>query len=124
MKGQLKSTSVKQIAMQRIEVLFRQADQVCRTNPKLAAVYVQSARKVAMSARFPLPAEFKRRVCKNCSALLVQGVSCRVRIQQKREPHVVVTCLNCGSQSRILLRKKKDRVTVEQQNNNPNETSR
>ncbi len=124
MKGQLKSTSVKQIALQRIEVLFRQADRVCKTNPKLAAAYMQSARKVAMSARFPLPAEFKRRVCKNCSALLVQGVNCRVRIQQKREPHVVVTCLNCGSQSRILLRKKKDRVTVEQQNNNPNETSR
>jgi ribonuclease P protein subunit RPR2 len=122
-KGSLKPTSVKQIAMQRIEVLFKQADEVCRVNPCLAAKYVHSARKVAMSARMCLPAEFRRRACKNCNALLVQGVNCRVRIQQKREPHVVVTCLNCGNQSRILLRKKKDRVTIEQ-NNNTNETSR
>ncbi len=123
MKSQHKTTSVKQIALQRIEVLFKQAEEVCKTNPLLAEEYVQSARKVAMSARFSLPAEFRRRFCKNCNSLLVQGFSCRVRLQQKREPHIVVTCLNCGNQSRILLRKKKDRVTVEQ-NNNPNETSR
>jgi len=112
-KGQIKSASAKQIAKQRIEVLFKQAEAVCRTNPELAAEYVQIARKVAMSARFSLLAEFKRRVCKNCGALLVQGFNCRVRIQQKREPHLVVTCLNCGNQSRILLRKKKEGIKVE-----------
>ncbi len=121
-KSSKKPTSLKQIAKQRIEVLFKQADNVCKVNPKLASEYVLEARKVAMSARFPLPSEFKRQICKNCNALLVQGFNCRVRLQQKREPHVIVTCLNCGNQSRILLKKKKDRVRIEQ-NNHPNETS-
>jgi ribonuclease P protein subunit RPR2 len=121
-KGSIKPTSLKQIAKQRIEVLFKQANDVCKVNPKLASEYVLTARKVAMSARFPLQSEFKRRICKNCNAFFVQGFNCRVRLQQKRAPHVVVTCLNCGKQSRILLNKKKGSVKIEQ-NKHSNETS-
>ncbi len=123
MKGSMKPLSVKQIASQRIDILFEQAEAVIKTNPQLAAEYVKVAQKVAMSARFALPAEYKRRICKHCGGFLVVGFNCRVRIQQKREPHVVVTCLNCGYNSRIMLRKKKDRVEIEQ-NNDSNETSR
>jgi RNase P subunit RPR2 len=35
------------------------------------------------------------------------GVSCRVRIKQRREPHVVVTCLKCGKPIRIPLERKR-----------------
>jgi ribonuclease P protein subunit RPR2 len=116
--------SLKQVAQQRIEILFGQAAAVSKTNPKLAAEYVKCAQKVAMSARFPLPTEYKRRVCKHCGFLLVEGFNVRVRIQQKREPHIVVTCLNCGYNSRIMLRKKKESVEIEQADNDSNEASR
>jgi RNase P subunit RPR2 len=36
-------------------------------------------------------------------------VNCRVRIQQRREPHVVITCFNCGGYTRIPLRKREER---------------
>lgn len=124
MKGSMKPYSVKQIAQQRIEALFGQAEAVSKSNPKLAAEYVAVARKVAMSARFPLPAQFKRRVCKHCGSLLVEGFNVRVRIQQKREPHLVVTCLNCGYNSRIMLKKKKESVKIEQTNHDSHETPR
>lgn len=120
----MKPLSLKQIAQQRIDVLFGQAEAVGKTNPELAAQYVKSAQKVAMSARFPLPAEFKRRVCKHCGFLLVEGFNVRVRIQQKREPHLVVTCLNCGYNSRIMLKKKKESVEIEQTNHDSNEATR
>jgi ribonuclease P protein subunit RPR2 len=113
LKGQVKSSSVKQIALQRVEVLFSEAEKVGKTNPQLAAEYVSTARKVAMAARTPLPKEFKRRVCKHCGTFLVTGFNVRVRIQQRREPHLAVTCLNCGSNSRIMLRKKKETVEIE-----------
>ena len=70
--------------------------------------YVLSARKIAMAAKIRMPVEFKRETCKECNSLFVQGVNCRVRIKQKREPHVVVTCLNCGNQTRILLKEKQE----------------
>ncbi|MGA3058948.1 MAG: ribonuclease P protein component 4 [Candidatus Bathyarchaeia archaeon] len=118
----MKPTGIKQIARQRIQILFEQAKQVYKTKPQLAAQYITSARKIAMAARIRLPIEFRRETCKNCNALLVQGYNCRVRIKQKREPHIVITCLNCGNQTRILLSKKKEQKEHEQ-NNYQNETA-
>jgi ribonuclease P protein subunit RPR2 len=101
------NSTTKQIAKQRIEVLFQQAEETRGENPRLASRYVETARKIAMAAKIRLPTKYKRRICKNCNALLVPGDNSRVRIKQRREPHVVVTCLNCGCQTRMLLRKKK-----------------
>ncbi len=119
----MKQTNIKQIARQRIQILFGQAKTIFKTNPKLATQYVKSARRIAMAAKIRLPLEFKRQTCKNCNALLVHGSNCRVRVKQKREPHVVITCLNCGNQTRIMLEKKKEQKELEQDNNS-NEASR
>jgi ribonuclease P protein subunit RPR2 len=116
-------SAAKQIARQRIQVLFQQAKKVYPDNPQLSSRYVETARKIAMAAKIRLPTVYRRQICKNCHMLLVQGANCRVRIKQKREPHVVVTCLNCGYQTRMLLRKKKEKQRLEQ-NNYPNETPR
>jgi ribonuclease P protein subunit RPR2 len=109
-------TNIKQIARQRIQILFEQAKKIAKSNPKLATQYVLSARKIAMAARIRLLAEFRRETCKECNALFVHGVNCRVRVKQKREPHVLVTCLNCGNQTRMLLREKKEHRDLEQDN--------
>lgn len=119
----MKETSIKQIAWQRIAILFEQAKKIARADPKLSAQYVLSARRIAMAAKIQLPLEFRRRTCRKCNAFFVHGVNCRVRVKQKREPHVVVTCLNCGNQTRIMLRQK-EKIEVEHQNYHQNETSR
>ena len=96
----------RQIAKQRMQILFIQAERVFRTNSKLASRYIEVARKIGMAAKVRLPTEYKRRICRNCNALLVPGNNCRVRVKQRREPHLAVTCLECGHQTRTLLRKK------------------
>jgi ribonuclease P protein subunit RPR2 len=111
----MRQSSIKQIANQRIEILFEQAKKVVKANPKLATQYIASARRVAMAAKIRFPLEFRRQTCKECNVLFVHGVNCRVRVKQKREPHVVVTCLNCGKQTRYML-KKKVQIQVEQDN--------
>ncbi len=112
----MKQTNIKQIARQRIQILFEQANNIAKSNPKLAAKYVKTGRRIAMAAKIRLPIEFRRQTCKKCNALFVHGVNCRVRIKQKRESHVVVTCLNCGNQTRMLLGKKGERKSLEQNN--------
>ena len=112
----MKQTSIKQIARQRIQILFEEAKKTAKSDPQLAAKYVKSARRIAMAAKIRLPIEFKRQTCKNCNALFVHGSNCRVRIKQKRESHVVVTCLNCGNQNRMLLGKKEEKKQFEQNN--------
>ena len=116
-------SSTKQIAKQRIDILFEQANKVYKDSPELSSRYLGMARKIAMAAKIRLPIGFRRRTCKNCNSLLIYGQNCRVRVRQKREPHVVITCLSCGWQTRILLRRKKEKKELEQ-DNNPNETTR
>jgi ribonuclease P protein subunit RPR2 len=116
-------TGIKQIAKDRITILFAEAKKIGRTNPKLAAKYVDSARRIAMAAKIRLPLEFRRETCKECNSLFVHGVNCRVRVKQKREPHVVITCLNCGNQTRIRLKQKPTKeIHNLEQDNNQNET--
>jgi ribonuclease P protein subunit RPR2 len=115
-------STAKQIARQRIQLLFQQAKNVYCENPQLSSRYVATARKIAMAAKIPLPKVYKRQICKKCNTLLVQGDNCRVRIKQKREPHVVITCLSCGCKTRIPLKKKRDETKLER-NNYPNEAS-
>jgi len=114
--------NVKQIARQRIVILFEQAKKMRRDDPKLAIQYVASARRIAMAAKIRMPLVFRRETCKECNSLFVHGVNCRVRVKQKREPHVVITCLNCGNQTRIILKKKENNEF--EQDNNQNETPR
>ncbi|MBS7652655.1 MAG: ribonuclease P [Candidatus Bathyarchaeia archaeon] len=94
---------IDEIALQRIERLFCLAEEVYRENPALAQRYVSLARRIAMRARLSLPREFRRRVCRGCGAFLVPGSSSRVRVRQRREPHVSITCLRCGRVYRIPL---------------------
>ena len=115
----MKSTA-KQIARQRVQLLFQQAKNVYRDNPQLSSRYIVTARKIAMAAKIPLPTVHKRQICKSCNVLLVPGDNCRVRIRQKRESHVVITCLSCGCKTRIPLKKKTEKTKLER-DNYPNE---
>lgn len=101
-------TNTKQIAKQRVKILFQQARAVYHDKPQLSRCYITTARKISMAARMPLPTTYKRQICTNCNTLMVQGDNCRVRIRQNREPHVVITCLSCGRKKRIPFKKKKE----------------
>jgi ribonuclease P protein subunit RPR2 len=96
----------KRIATQRIQTLFRLASETLHENPPLAQRYADTARKMAMAARIRLAPEYRSQICRHCKSFILPGVNSRVRIKQRREPHIVVTCLKCGKQTRIILRKK------------------
>jgi ribonuclease P protein subunit RPR2 len=111
------NSTAKQIAKERIQVLFQQALRTYKTDPQLAQSYIGTARKIAMAARLRLPVVYTRRICRNCNTLLIPGESSRIRIKPKRETHIVVTCLKCGSLKRIPVRpKSKEKMKIEQNN--------
>jgi ribonuclease P protein subunit RPR2 len=101
--------STKHLAMQRVQTLFRLAKETFSENPSLAQHYVDTARKIAMAAKVRLPTKYRRQVCKHCKSFILPGVNCRVRMKQQREPHVVITCLNCGKQTRLPMKKKEEK---------------
>lgn len=97
---------IKEIALERIERLFNLALEMLHKRPDLAQKYVENARKIAMRARIKLPREKRLLICRHCKRFIFPGVSSRVRIQLRREPHVVITCLYCGGRMRRPLRKR------------------
>ena len=99
--------NIKQIAYERIYMLFTLAKQIARERPDLADRYVDIARRIAMKARVHLPKEFRLLVCRRCKRFILPGVSSRVRVQPRREPHVTITCLHCGNHMRIPCRRRK-----------------
>ncbi|NWG10565.1 ribonuclease P [Candidatus Bathyarchaeota archaeon] len=99
----------KRIAAQRIQTLFRLAKEIFHENPSLAQHYVDTARKIAMAAKIRLPTEHRHQICSHCKSFILPGANSRIRIKQQREPHVVITCLKCGKQTRIVLRKKEEK---------------
>jgi ribonuclease P protein subunit RPR2 len=96
--------AVKSVARRRVFRLFLLAREIYGQDPLLAQRYVDMARRIAMAANIRLPKEFRLQVCRHCKSFILPGVSCRVRIKRRREPHVVITCLNCGRYMRIPLK--------------------
>lgn len=93
----------KEIALERVKQLFKEADFVFKKNPERADRYVQLARKIAMKINLRIPRELKRRFCKHCNCYLKPGINCRVRTKNKK---VVYYCKNCKKFMRFVIKKK------------------
>lgn len=96
----------KRIASRRIRQLFEMALNIYNDDLELAKNYVHLARKMGMRYKVRIPKEYGLLICTKCKRFIIPGSNCRVRLQQRREPHVVITCLSCGGHNRIPIRKK------------------
>lgn len=81
-----------EIALERINTLFEQAEQQFPKDPKLSDKYVELARKIAMKTKVRIPRELKRRFCKHCHSYLKQGVNCRVRMHDGKAVYHCQVC--------------------------------
>lgn len=100
-------SDVREIALKRIRKLFEMAIEMLHERPDLAQRYVEIARKIGMRARIRMPRENRMLICRHCKRFIFPGVSSRIRIQPRREPHIVITCLYCGGHMRKPLRRRK-----------------
>lgn len=104
MKRKYKNKSIKQkeIAKDRIKVLFAQAKEKFNKNPKLSNRYVKLARELAMKYKIRILPELKRKFCKHCYSYLVPSKNLRVRTHNKK---VIYYCLECKKYTRIPYKK-------------------
>lgn len=116
------SATNKKIALERIHRLFQLAKDVISENEELAQRYVAIARRVSMASRVRIPREYRRQVCRGCKKFILPGVNCHVRIQQRREPHVVVTCGYCGEHMRFPIKNRRETKNDNAKNETQNKT--
>jgi len=103
-KPSISKSKQKEIALQRIKILFQQADEAFPKDKARANRYISLARKIAMKVHAQIPQELKRRFCKHCYNYLKPGVNARIRT---RPGKVVISCLECKKFMRIPLKIKK-----------------
>lgn len=104
----------KEIALQRINTLFQQAESAFGKNKSLADRYVQLARNISMKVKIRIPPKYKRHFCKYCHSFLMPGVNSRTRTRLGK---VVISCLECKKFMRIPTKKtsEKNRKNIRKQ---------
>lgn len=93
----------KKLALSRIQIILTQAKKIIREDERLAQRYTYLARKISMASRIRIGREYNYLICRGCKRLIIPGINCTVRIRQRREPHIVVSCSYCGNHRRIPL---------------------
>ncbi len=102
-KPVISKTKQKEIAHERVKILFQNAEKVFSSDKSFSNRYVTLARKIAMIVKIRIPLEFKRKFCKHCYKFLMPGTNSRVRT---RDGKVVISCLECKKFTRIPVGKK------------------
>ena len=103
-----RNSSDKKEALEKIKMLFFEAEVQFKKNPSLSNRYVALARDIAMKFNIRIPKELKRRFCRHCYHYLVPDKTCRVRIHKSR---VIYFCFNCRKFMRFILNSKKNKTT-------------
>ena len=91
------TAQARDIARQRIEILFELAAREKPLHPERADRYVQIARAIGTRIRIRMTSQMKRMLCKHCGSNLTASER-RVRLSRGC---IVATCLRCGKQTRI-----------------------
>lgn len=88
--------SYKDLALQRIEILVRNALESSRVDPEIAQKQAKLAKRISTKFRVRLPYEIRQLYCKKCKTFIIPGKTARIRIGRTHTRAVRITCLNCG----------------------------
>lgn len=93
--------NAKEIAKERIETLFEEAEKSFKIHPERSNRYVELARKIGMKLKVKIPKELKRKFCKHCNSYLKPGVNLKIRNHKGR---MIYECLKCGKFMRFVIK--------------------
>jgi ribonuclease P protein subunit RPR2 len=94
------------IARERIEILFGLAGREFQSHRERSKRYVGLARRIGMRYNVRIPEGLKGSFCRKCSSYLKPGVNSRARTSP-RQRALVIKCLECGSISRHPYRRER-----------------
>lgn len=96
---------INNIALERMQILFEQAENEFSNHPERSDRYVKLTRKISTKYNIPLPDYWRGRFCKNCNKFLKSGVNQRVRLTHDKM--ISRKCLECGNITKTPYNSKK-----------------
>jgi ribonuclease P protein subunit RPR2 len=97
--------ALRQIALERMEILIKNAVANARINPSLAQRQASLARKLSTKYRIRMIYDMRINFCKKCKKFIVPGVSARIRIGRSSVKSIRITCGFCNHTYRKIIQK-------------------
>ena len=94
--------SKKQIAAQRMQILFYNALTNAKNNPGLAQKQAEIAKKISMKFKIKVPFEISSSFCKKCKKFIAPGIRSKIRLGSKPKS-IRITCLYCNHTYRKII---------------------
>ena len=94
---------VKQIALERMQILIDNAISNARTNPQLAQRQALLARKISMRLKVKMPYVLRMVFCKKCKSFIAPGINSKIRVGRTPVKAVRITCNFCGHTYRKII---------------------
>lgn len=107
-KGSSKAL-VKDIARQRISILFGLAERALQDEPELSRSYVRLLRRISSHYRIGLGREMRNALCSKCNSVLVPGLTAKVVLASSKG-YAVYTCKRCGAERHIIYKATKGKT--------------
>lgn len=92
------------IAIERMNILFENAEKQFHKHPERSKRYVEMAKKISTKYNTKLPEKWSRRYCKNCNNFLYYGHNSTVRLIDE---NIHIFCGECGHTMKIPYQKEK-----------------
>ena len=91
------------IAVERMQILIKNAISNARTNPMLSQRQASLARKISMKYKIRIPYELRITFCKKCKLFIAPGLNSRIRLGRTSTKSIRITCNFCGHTYRKII---------------------
>ena len=97
--------AVRQIILERMEILIQNAISNARTNPSLAQRQASLVKKLSTKHRIRMPYDIRMNFCKKCKKFIAPGINARIRLGRTSLKSIRVTCGFCNYTYRKIITK-------------------
>lgn len=97
--------AVRQIILERMEILIQNAISNARTNPSLAQRQANLVKKLSTKHRIRMPYDIRMNFCKKCKKFIAPGINARIRLGRTSLKSIRVTCGFCNHTYRKIITK-------------------
>ncbi|HXG13661.1 MAG TPA: RNase P subunit [Candidatus Nitrosotenuis sp.] len=97
------NADLKKIALERIEILLKEAQANAKKNPELAQRQASIARKISTKHKIKLPYEIRMQFCKKCKSFIAPGVNSKIRLGRSTLKSIRITCQFCHHTYRKVI---------------------
>ena len=94
---------IKEIAAERIQLLYDLAVGMAGRDSALSAEYVKTLRRISAHYKVGMPGVIKDRICKRCNLVLVPGLTANVRLASSKG-YIVYTCKKCNGENHLFYK--------------------